>query len=67
MPLVQATIIEGRSVEQKEAFFAGVTQVAVETLGVKPEQVRVVIYEVPAGHWSIGGVSKAQRDAQAAP
>jgi 4-oxalocrotonate tautomerase len=65
MPLVQATIIEGRTPEQKEAFFAGVTRVAAETLGVRPEQVRVVIYEVPATHWSIGGITKAKRDAQA--
>ncbi len=64
MPLVQATIMEGRSQEQKEAFFKGVTQVAVETLNVNPEQVRVVINEVPKTHWAIGGISVAERDRQ---
>lgn len=64
MPLIQATIIAGRSQEQKEAFFEKVTAVAVETLGVKPEQVRVVINEVPAEHWAIGGVSKAAINAR---
>ncbi len=64
MPLIQATIIAGRSQEQKEAFFEKVTAVAVETLGVKPEQVRVVINEVPAEHWAIGGVSKARLNAR---
>lgn len=62
MPLIQATILEGRTQEQKEAFFKGVTQVAVETLNVRPEQVRVVINQVPATHWAIGGVSVAERD-----
>jgi len=62
MPLIQATILEGRTQEQKEAFFRGVTQVAVETLNVKPEQVRVVINQVPKTHWAIGGVSVAERD-----
>ena len=62
MPLIQATIMEGRTQEQKEAFFKGVTQVAVETLNVKPEQVRVVINQVPKTHWAIGGVSVAERD-----
>ena len=62
MPLIQATIMEGRTQEQKEAFFKGVTQVAVETLNVKPEQVRVVINQVPRTHWAIGGVSVAERD-----
>ncbi len=64
MPLIQATIIAGRTLEQKNAFFEKVTAVAVETLGVKPEQVRVVINEVPAEHWAIGGVSKAVIDAR---
>jgi 4-oxalocrotonate tautomerase len=62
MPLVQATIMQGRSQEQKEAFYRGVTQVAVETLNVKPEQVRVIINEVPTTHWAIGGTSVAERD-----
>jgi 4-oxalocrotonate tautomerase len=64
MPLIQATIMEGRSQEQKEAFYQGVTQVVVDTLKVKPEQVRVVLQEVPKNHWAIGGVSVAQRDGQ---
>ncbi|MCG7974494.1 MAG: tautomerase family protein, partial [Candidatus Thiodiazotropha taylori] len=34
--------MEGRSQEQKEAFYQGITQVVVDTLNVKPEQVRVV-------------------------
>jgi 4-oxalocrotonate tautomerase len=64
MPLIQATMIAGRTQEQKRAFFEKVTAVACETLGVKAEQVRVVINEVPAEHWSIGGVSKADIDAK---
>lgn len=66
MPLIQATIIAGRTPEQKRAFFEKVTAVAVETLGVKAEQVRVVINEVPAEHWAIGGISKADLDAEKA-
>ena len=62
MPLIQATIMAGRSQQQKEAFFRKVTAVAVETLNVKPEQVRVVLHEMPHEHWAIGGVSKAALD-----
>jgi len=62
MPLIQATIMEGRTQAQKEAFFKAVTQAAVETLNVKPEQVRVVINQVPKTHWAIGGISVAERD-----
>lgn len=63
MPLIQVTIIEGRTLEQKNSFFEKITAVAVETLNVKEAQVRVVINEVPATHWAIGGVSKATIDA----
>lgn len=65
MPLIQTTILKGRSIEQKREFFSRVTQVAVETLGVKAEQVRVVINEVEPEHWCIGGTSKADLDAAA--
>jgi 4-oxalocrotonate tautomerase len=65
MPLIQATILQGRTLEQKREFFARVTQVAVETLNVKPEQVRVVINEVAPEHWCIGGVTKADLDQRA--
>ncbi|MFK5950456.1 MAG: 2-hydroxymuconate tautomerase family protein [Methylococcales bacterium] len=64
MPLIQATIIEGRSLEQKKMFYEKVTAVAVETLNVKPVQVRVVINEVPATNWAVGGISKADMDAK---
>ena len=64
MPLIQVTIIEGRTVEQKNSFFEKVTAVAVEALNVKKAQVRVVINEVPATHWAIGGVNKANIDAK---
>lgn len=60
MPLIQANILEGRTQEQKDAFYEKVTQVAVETLGVKPEQVRVIVQEYAPHHWSVAGVSKAK-------
>ncbi|MFZ1343035.1 tautomerase family protein [Thiothrix eikelboomii] len=66
MPLIQATILQGRTPEQKAAFFQEVTAAAVKNLNVKPEQVRVVINEVAPEHWCIGGVSKAELDKRAA-
>lgn len=57
MPLIQVTIMEGRSQEQKESFYQAATQAAVDHLGVKPEQVRVSLNEIPSAHWAIGGES----------
>jgi 4-oxalocrotonate tautomerase len=66
MPLVQATIIEGRSQEKKDAFCREVAEAAVRNLDVQLSQVRVVLYEVPADNWTVGGVSKAKLDAEKA-
>ncbi len=64
MPLVQATILQGRTQEKKEAFCRAVAEAAVEHLDVQLPQVRVIISEVPPEHWTIGGVTKAELDAR---
>lgn len=66
MPLVQVTILEGRTQEKKEQFCRDVAEAAVRSLDVQLSQVRVVINEVPPEHWTIGGVSKARLDAEKA-
>lgn len=58
MPLIQLSIVEGRSPERKRAMIERVTDAVVETLEVEPAQVRVLIYEVPPAHWAIGGRTK---------
>jgi 4-oxalocrotonate tautomerase len=58
MPLVQVTMLEGRTPEQKRALHAEVTEAVIRALGVKPESIRTVIYEVPAAHWAVGGEPK---------
>ena len=60
MPFIQVTMIEGRSVEQKRAFIAGIAHAAVETLGVPLDRVRVAIYEVTGDDWGIGDKTYAE-------
>ncbi|MCQ4291004.1 2-hydroxymuconate tautomerase family protein [Pseudomonas stutzeri] len=62
MPLLQVSIVEGRSPEMKEALIRNLTATVVDTLAVKPEAVRVLIQELPKTHWGTGGQSMAQRD-----
>jgi 4-oxalocrotonate tautomerase len=59
MPLVQVTLVEGRSIEEKTALIRGLTDTAVTTLGAPRESVRVILQEVPAAHWGVGGVPKS--------
>ncbi len=59
MPLIQVTLIEGRSVEAKNALIRGLTDAAVEAVAAPRESIRVILQEVPAAHWGVGGVAKS--------
>ena len=58
MPLVEVTLIEGRSDAQKAALIAKVTDAVVEAIDAPIEAVRVVIREVPGAHWGVAGKPK---------
>ncbi|BDB29902.1 hypothetical protein Tamer19_54120 [Cupriavidus sp. TA19] len=55
MPVLQIYLIEGRTPEQKEAFIAHVTDLAVQDLGVEASSVRVMFLDVPKTDYAIGG------------
>ena len=55
MPLIQVTMVEGRTTEQKHALIRNLSASMSETLGVPLERIRVAIYEISADEWGIGG------------
>jgi 4-oxalocrotonate tautomerase len=59
MPLVQVSLIEGRPADVVERLIAEITDVVVRVLDAPKESVRVILYDVPADSWGVGGVSKA--------
>lgn len=65
MPIIQMNLIEGRSVAQKRAAVAAITEAVVRSLGVRPEQVRIMINEMPSEHFAIAGETAAMRAAAA--
>ena len=56
MPFVQVTMVSGRTVDQKHALIAGLTEAVTAALGTPAERVRVAIYEVSQDDWGIGGL-----------
>jgi 4-oxalocrotonate tautomerase len=62
MPIIRVDMMEGRTPEMKEEFIAAVCEATVRTLGVKAEQVRIIINELPKAHFSIAGKSVARRE-----
>jgi len=59
MPIVRIELLQGRAPKVKHELIAHVTDAVVTTLGVDPEQVRVLLYELPPEHWAVGGKTKA--------
>ncbi|MGL1835103.1 2-hydroxymuconate tautomerase [Rhodocyclaceae bacterium SMB388] len=55
MPIANIQIIEGRTDEQKAKLIERVTDAICQSLGSKPEAVRIIIQDIPRTHWGIGG------------
>lgn len=66
MPLVEITLVEGRTPEQLRTLLSAATQAVVDSVGAPVDSVRVVIREVPPTHWAAGDVTIAERRAAAA-
>lgn len=64
MPLIQVTLIEGRTAEQKQDFVQRVTQAAADALGSAPETVRIVLQEIDPDNWIVAGETMTQRRAR---
>lgn len=58
MPIVEITLFEGRSPQQKLALMEKVTQAVVDSIDIKPEAVRVILREIPPENFAVGGVPK---------
>jgi len=55
MPTFNVQLFEGRSAEQKRAFFKAVTEVTCQTLECGPESVDIIIQEVKRENWATAG------------
>lgn len=58
MPIVEITLIEGRSDEAKGCLHKKVAAAVHEAVGAPLDAVRIIIREVPAAHFSVGGMPK---------
>ncbi|KAB0662908.1 2-hydroxymuconate tautomerase [Burkholderia territorii] len=61
MPVAHLYILEGRDDDKKERLIAEVTEAIHRSLDAPLESVRVIITEMPKGHFGIGGQSAKKR------
>lgn len=64
MPIVQIHILEGREKQQVAQMIHTVTAAITDSLQVKPEQVRVLVTEMPSSHWGAGGMTKEEQSSE---
>ena len=55
MPIIQVSLFEGRTPEQKREFAQAVTADAVRTLKCAPESVEVIFQDVKKSDWATAG------------
>ena len=58
MPTIHVDILEGRSVEVKRAYIKALTDCSVDVLRCKPENVSIVLSEMPFEHYGRAGKMK---------
>ncbi len=61
MPMVQITMLEGRTTEQKRKLAQRITDVLVGEAGAKREAIVVAIHEVSRESYASGGVLMADK------
>ena len=67
MPLVEVTLVEGRTPDQLRTLISRLTTAVVDSIGAPKENVRVVLREVPATHWAAGDVTIEERRGRQEP
>lgn len=61
MPLVEVTLVEGRTAEQLRSLITGLTNAVQTAIDAPRETIRVILREVPATHWAAGDVTISER------
>jgi len=61
MPIVKIHLLEGREQEKKKRLVREVTEAICRSIDVKPQQVRIILDEMPRDNYSVGGELYSER------
>lgn len=67
VPLVEVSLIEGRTPARIRSLVRELHQAVVRALDAPPDTIRVIVREVPPTHWAAGGLTIAERRAEPGP
>ena len=60
MPILDVTLMTGRSYEKKKTLIKELTDATVRALEVSPERVRVIVREIHPSHFAVAGEPKGE-------
>jgi len=60
MPIIEVTLIEGRTQKKKSALIKELTDATEHAIGAPRQAIRVILREVPAEHFGVAGVPKSE-------
>ena len=60
MPLVEVSLVEGRTPEQIRSLIHELHEAVVRALAAPPANVRILVRELPAAHWAAGDITIAE-------
>lgn len=63
MPIIEVNMLEGRSADDKERLIQAITDAVITAIGAPRESVRIILREMPVGHFAVGGQSFAAKAA----
>jgi len=61
MPLIQVDMFEGRTDDQIQEYVQALTDSTCRLLGCIPEDVNIIVRDVPRSRWSTGGTLWTRR------
>jgi 4-oxalocrotonate tautomerase len=67
VPHVEITIGAGRTDQQLRSMIHRVHEALADTIGARPEHIRIVVTEVPRTHWATGDITLREMDEQTNP
>lgn len=59
MPIIQVSLVEGRSPQAKAELIRALTEATIAAIGAPRESIRVLLQELPPAHWGVGGIPKS--------
>ena len=61
MPVIDVSMLSGRTTEQKRALCDALTEATCKALGVEPSSVTVILKDIPHDSWMHSGTMMSER------